>query len=138
MNFVGEYVRKGQESKLLKRKASTVEVEEYASCFIEILIKLYPEIRTGETLSENGLIGKIFFFGKSPRGEFITSSQLATLKPIIEKDEHKSLRRIRIMRYYDGNAFVLIKPDRLRYWIKSVALRDADDVIADLVKMGGF
>jgi hypothetical protein len=31
----------------------------------------------------------------------------------------------------------LIKPNRLRYWTRSAALRDADNVVADLMKQGG-
>jgi hypothetical protein len=30
----------------------------------------------------------------------------------------------------------LIKPDRLRYWLRSIALRDADESLADLRRMG--
>jgi hypothetical protein len=30
----------------------------------------------------------------------------------------------------------LIKPDVTRYWLRSVALRDADDTVADLYSQG--
>jgi hypothetical protein len=30
----------------------------------------------------------------------------------------------------------LLKPDRLRYWLRSVALRDADETLADLRAQG--
>jgi hypothetical protein len=138
LNYIGEFIRKGQESKLLKTRASSSDVKGYTSCFSRILCKLYPELSAGETIFEDGLLGQTFFFGKSPTGEIINSSQLTSLKSIIEKDEQVALRRIRILRFYDGNSFIIVKPDRLRYWIRSVAIRDADDVIADLLRMEGF
>jgi hypothetical protein len=43
----------------------------------------------------------------------------------------------RIARIYDGKwAFYLLKPDRLRYWLPSIALRDADEILSDLRKQG--
>jgi hypothetical protein len=45
----------------------------------------------------------------------------------------------RVARIYDSNSFnsvptvYLIKPDRLRYWTRSSALRDADEVSADIM-----
>ncbi|RYD84974.1 MAG: SAM-dependent methyltransferase [Verrucomicrobiaceae bacterium] len=42
----------------------------------------------------------------------------------------------RIARLYDGACIYLLKPDRLRYWLRSTALRDADEVLADLWDAG--
>ncbi|UWM78165.1 hypothetical protein N1937_25675 (plasmid) [Rhizobium sp. WSM4643] len=42
----------------------------------------------------------------------------------------------RIARIYDDNLLFLIKPDRLRFWMRSIALRDADEVLADLRAQG--
>jgi len=37
-----------------------------------------------------------------------------------------------VVRYYDANVILIVKPDRLRYWIRSTAIRDADDTLIDL------
>jgi hypothetical protein len=42
----------------------------------------------------------------------------------------------RIARIYDGNFIFLLKPDRMRFWLRSVALRDADETLADLRDQG--
>lgn len=42
----------------------------------------------------------------------------------------------RIARIYDGAYLFLLKPDRLRYWLGSIALRDADETLADLARQG--
>jgi hypothetical protein len=42
----------------------------------------------------------------------------------------------RIVRLYDGPFIFLMKPDRLRYWLKSIALRDADETLVELAQQG--
>ncbi len=42
----------------------------------------------------------------------------------------------RITRLYDKGFVFLLKPDRHRFWTRSIALRDADDVLADLREQG--
>ena len=37
---------------------------------------------------------------------------------------------------YDANVILIVKPDRLRYWIRSVAIRDADETLHDLRRQG--
>lgn len=40
----------------------------------------------------------------------------------------------KIMKVYGKNSIILVKPKQLRYWLSSIALRDADEVFADYVK----
>ena len=47
-----------------------------------------------------------------------------------------SYRINRVVKIYDGDFIYLLKPKELRYWLKSIALRDADETIADLYKAG--
>jgi N-6 DNA Methylase len=46
------------------------------------------------------------------------------------------LQVTRIARLYDGPCIYLLKPNRLRFWLRSVALRDADEALADLAQQG--
>jgi hypothetical protein len=39
-------------------------------------------------------------------------------------------------RFYERNTIILVKPDRLRYWISSAAMRDADETLVDLQRQG--
>ena len=43
----------------------------------------------------------------------------------------------RVARLYDGRFTFMLKPNRLRFWLRSVALRDADEMLADL-RLQGF
>jgi len=40
----------------------------------------------------------------------------------------------KIMKVYGQDCIILVKPKQLRYWLASIALRDADEVFADYVK----
>ena len=42
----------------------------------------------------------------------------------------------RVVKVYDNDYIYLLKPKELRYWLKSIALRDADETIIDLYKAG--
>ncbi|WP_288243998.1 N-6 DNA methylase [uncultured Chryseobacterium sp.] len=42
----------------------------------------------------------------------------------------------RVVKIYDGDLIYLIKPKELRYWLQSIALRDADETIVDLYNAG--
>ena len=60
----------------------------------------------------------------------------ADIEKLVYKVAGKNLRLIRVIRLYEGNVIYLIKPKKLRYWLPSVALRDADETFADLRKLG--
>ena len=40
------------------------------------------------------------------------------------------------MKIYGKNTITFLKPKNLRYWLKSIALRDADDVFDDIIEKG--
>lgn len=42
----------------------------------------------------------------------------------------------RIIKIYGKNSITFIKPKNLRYWLKSIALRDADDVFEEMIEAG--
>jgi hypothetical protein len=57
---------------------------------------------------------------------------------LIHEKQSSPLRVARVARIYDskGNFIFLLKPNRLRYWLRSIALRDADETLADLRAQG--
>ena len=52
----------------------------------------------------------------------------------IEKAQGKSYHIQRIIKVYGKDTIILAKPKQLRYWIPSIALRDADEAFADYIK----
>lgn len=49
-----------------------------------------------------------------------------------DKQQHLHIQKI--MKVYGKDSIILVKPKQLRYWLPSIALRDADEVFADYVK----
>ncbi len=58
------------------------------------------------------------------------------LNQLVHKKFGKYLRITRVIRIYDQNVIYLVKPKQVRYWLRSVAVRDADETFEDLVKQG--
>ena len=58
------------------------------------------------------------------------------LRKIIFKQNAAALRTHRIVRFYEANTLIIVKPDRLRDWIASTAIRDADETLIDLQEQG--
>ncbi len=58
------------------------------------------------------------------------------LDALLRETRGGGLSITRLARLYDGACIYLLKPDRLRYWLRSIALRDADETLADLAEQG--
>jgi hypothetical protein len=58
------------------------------------------------------------------------------LYELIQNNTSTNSRIVRMLRVYENNTIYLIKPKQTRYWLRSVAIRDADDTFADLVAQG--
>jgi hypothetical protein len=52
----------------------------------------------------------------------------------IANDQSKEVHIQRILKIYGKNSIILVKPKQHRYWLRSIALRDADETFADYVK----
>lgn len=58
------------------------------------------------------------------------------LDALLSERRRSGLTITRIVRLYEKEFLFLLKPDRHRFWTRSIALRDADDVLADLRAQG--
>ncbi|MDA8179500.1 MAG: N-6 DNA methylase [Deltaproteobacteria bacterium] len=83
-----------------------------------------------------GVICQPFVFG-SGKVDWSGAEELkGKLDSILHEQQNPLINVTRIARIYDGSFVFLLKPDRLRYWLRSVALRDADETLADLRAQG--
>jgi hypothetical protein len=136
VKFMCEYVRRGQNSALLRNAAKPKDLETYAKQFCGMLGSVYDNLRElSPPLYRNGLIEQAFCFGQRP--EIAWPAQWESdLRDLVYVKQGESLRTARVLRFYTGNVIVIVKPDRLRYWIRSTAIRDADETLVDLRKQG--
>ena len=83
-----------------------------------------------------------FHFGKiiPPSTTEVREDINKNLKNLIINNLGESYSINRIMKFYTHNngddIIYFIKPKMLRFWLKSIALRDADEVINDLIESG--
>lgn len=83
-----------------------------------------------------GVICQPYIFGKG-KVDWNGADELKDkVDALLREKRGGGLNITRIARLYDGACIYLLKPDRLRYWLRSVALRDADETLADLAEQG--
>lgn len=82
-----------------------------------------------------GVVCQPYVFGKG-KVNWSGAEELKDKLNNLLKEKKGNINITRIARLYDGAGIYLLKPDRLRYWLRSVALRDADETLADLVDQG--
>jgi hypothetical protein len=137
LKYMTEYIRLGQNSKLLATPADTDSLNAYSEMFIHMLRSVYDNLRASDPIFLNGLTCQPFYFGERPDFSWLSEQPENALRRFIYDDKnHVHLRTIRILRLYSENFLLLVKPDRLRYWIRSTAVRDADETIIDLREQG--
>ena len=84
----------------------------------------------------SGAVCQAFAFGDA-QIEWSGAQELqGRIAALLHSPSHQHLTMTRIVRLYDSRFLFILKPDRFRYWMRSVGLRDADDVLADLRAQG--
>ena len=137
LEYMADYVRLGQNSKLLKTAAGIDDLLEYSGIFVRMLGSIYNNLKAVAPVFLDGLICQPFYFGTRPNLSWVEEQKKDELKNLIYDDEtHEYLRTTRVLRFYSGNVLLIVKPDRLRYWIGSTAIRDADETLVDLHRQG--
>ena len=136
VEYICEYVRRGQSAPILKNKASEETLRSFSDLFCGMLGSIYDNLRAAEPVFLDGLICQPFYFGDEPSIEWLGPDCGEQLQSLVFDTALESLRTIRVVRIYHENVIFIVKPDRLRYWIRSTAIRDADDTLVELQQQG--
>jgi len=135
VEFTGDFVRLGQNSRLLREQVTKNGLKNFSQVFVRMLGSVYSNLRATESDLHDGLAFQAFSFGMQAELNW-PADWSGRLQEIIYRKHGDALRTVRILRFYERNTIVIVKPDRLRYWIPSTAIRDADETLADLSKQG--
>lgn len=110
-------------------------LNQYAEIFLNVINSVYKEYKAAHWISTDNHVVFPFYWGDKSSviqdGEKLENHLGDLLKR--EKPE-ANLRFVRVLTIYDENVIYLIKPKQYRYWLRSVAIRDADETFAYLVK----
>ena len=130
----------------LNKKVSTEQLESFGKVFCDVLNPIYAENgnswQCGKFYQTQSFTICQFGYGKNQGISFqIFDKSDDIVNPLIY--DHTSDRGAiftRVCRYYkhlsNYDYVFLIKPNAIRYWLDSVAIRDADETFADLKKFG--
>lgn len=130
-----DLVRFGDESAAVAPVKSK-HLTAFASAYVRQINATYKTLRSLDPVTWPGIVCQPFVFGQG-KVDWSNADELrGKLASLIAERRGPSLEVTRVVRYYDGAFLFMLKPDRLRYWLRSVALRDADETLDDLRRQG--
>ncbi|QEL17565.1 hypothetical protein [Limnoglobus roseus] len=136
MDHMVDYVRLGQDSELLTTTANAANLAAYSELFVRLLGSLYRGLHAHDPVFLNGLVAQPFYYGVRPDVSWLGVDCQEALHKLVYDTSRDVLRSVRVVRYYEENIILVVKPDRLRYWLPSTAIRDADDTLIELRDQG--
>jgi hypothetical protein len=146
LNFYQYFLRKGEGSDAvmpISKKNLLKCMQKYGEEFCKTLNLVYAQesqkFRLGDIVPiyGNSYLVAIFKYGKQEY-EPVINNNLNTLNVgnITISKISSSLTSTRIIKIYEKDSIVFIKPNQYRYWLPSIAYRDADKCVVDLFKAG--
>lgn len=137
VTYQRDLVRLGDKSDALK-KSGHAAITEFNETFLSPINGIYTEnpMIAHPHQSWPGIICQPYSFGPAVIDWSDADQLRQRLNVLLKEQKDSTLSVIRIAVIYDKNMIFLIKPDRLRFWLRSIALRDADEVLADLRAQG--
>ena len=129
--------REGERSSAVSRVGDN-DLDEYGQWFCNILNSVYAsgddQFVSGEPTISNSLVCYPFFLGE-PKKRTDKVINEKTINNLINT-EYESLIIKRLIKYYSRKMVILVKANEKRYWLRSIAIRDADDTVNDFVQQG--
>lgn len=134
-NYYRDFQRLGDDAEMM-REASGKDHQGFARVFTRQINAVHKKLRPLPVMDWAGVACQPFVFGNEDPDWADAQSLNGKLDKLLRAKKSPSLTTVRILRIFDGPFVFLIKPNRLRYWLKSIALRDADEALADLRSLG--
>lgn len=140
LNYKLEELSKGENAKINITTVSDKQLKEFGTVFCENLNSIYQvDGRSFKPLSPIHTISYTCYPFAYGNDQFVPeiSSKIkeGDLSELIE-NKQESMHYRRILRLYQKNLVFIVKPNTLRFWLKSIALIDAGDVMIDLANSG--
>jgi hypothetical protein len=114
-------------------------MDKFQYWFLSIMNSVYKDVKAYKTLFISDFVCFIVYKGeKLPEIDIenLENAEVYLNNLLIQKNISKTIRMTKIITIFDKNVTYLIKPNQLRYWLPSIAIRDADEIFAYLTKKG--
>jgi hypothetical protein len=133
LNFMIPLIKDNQRTQAeLARDAKSKEVGDYVKVFLEVMRSAFPDLKSSGKPVDLGRAWLVAFHRGDDPAEALgdTEALVKHLDGLLVKDMGRSLRCWRIVRHFHGKSLYILKPKPRRYWLKSAAVRDADEMFA--------
>ncbi len=137
VDYYRDLIRLGEDSAAM-RQAGAPALDDFNDVYTTRINGVYKKnkLRALEPQAWPGIVCQPYVFGKGKVDWSGADELREKLDVLLREKRDGGLSVTRIARLYDGPCIYLLKPDRLRYWLRSIALRDADETLADLAEQG--
>lgn len=136
LTYVADYKRTGASAAVLAQPTPD-QLIAFGAWFVNVLGSVYPTLRAASPIWLSEAICYPFHFGDAPSEDLSNPALRAVrLEAILRVQVGESLRCQRVLRVFYGNMILLVKPAQLRYWLRSIAVRDADELFVHLQDAG--
>lgn len=137
VEYQRDFIRLGTKAPVMQT-ASADTLTAFDQVFTRQLSSIYSHnpLRPLGCQEWSGAICRAYVFGEGEVDWSGADELRNRLNALLLDRRGSGLTVTRITRLYDKGFVFLLKPDRHRFWTRSIALRDADDVLADLREQG--
>jgi len=127
--------RKGENSDVMSAPDDD-DLTAFAEIYCRSLNVVYEDFRPLQWLRMGSFMCYPFSYGEEPRIELPSKDEAADMLAKLGKKKGTRLFINRVIRLYEANVIFMVKPDQKRFWLRSIAMRDADETMAELAKEG--
>lgn len=135
--YYSEFRKLGEKSVVLTRP-NKKDLEMYGILFCRILNSVFDDFKPLSPIIGKEFVTYPFVLGNKPETDIPTSIEEIEdkLENLIESRQKYNIWVKRIVKVYHKNVIFIYKPNQKRYWLRSIAVRDADETFLDLYKQG--
>lgn len=136
LDYMLEFRRKGEASAVMET-VTRDQLSRFGETYCTLLNTVYKKFKPYPPVETDSFIYFPVYYGEKPDLETTTPVEFENnLDRLVHKQMGRNLKITRVLRIYDRNVIYMIKPKQTRYWLRSIAVRDADETFEDLVKQG--
>lgn len=138
VDYYSDFRKAGENSVVLDSLFAEEELVVFGKYYCDILNSVYENFQPFSPIVGKEFIAYPFVLGDKPEIDIPSSIEdiESKLKRLIDKKQGYNLWIRRIVKVYHKNVIFLYKPNQRRYWLPSIAVRDADETFVDLFRQG--
>ena len=136
-NYYSEFRKSGEKSVVLE-SLNDNDLEIFGKCYCQILNSIYEHFKPLAPVVGKEFVAYPFILGDKAEINIPSSIKDIELRlsNLINNRQGYNLWIKRIVKVYHKNVIFLYKPNQKRYWLPSIAVRDADETFVDLFNQG--